>query len=431
MTEDTRKDTAGSSAQPPLPRWAFGGPWGSLFLTVALPVIVFYLWVCLIDHEGRLFWPATGEAWKALLSRIPLPTLQAVLLYGGWLVMQALFQVFLPGKIEEGTPLHDGTRLKYRMNGLLSYALSLAVAVGLVYAGVIRPTVFYDQFGPLLATATIFTFFYSVYLHWHGRRHGKNERVYNNLLHDFFMGASLNPRSGAFDHKLFCEARPGLILWVLGNFSIAAKQVELYGTLTVPMVLVCLFHFWYITDYYLHEPAILTTWDIKHENFGYMLAFGDLVWVPFTYVFQAVYLATHTHDLSWWAATGIVLLNLAGFVIFRGANIQKHRFKKDPGRPVWGKPAEVIRTARGTPILASGFWGLARHINYMGDLMMALAWSLPCLFGAVVPYFYPIYFTILLVLRERRDNRMCRHKYGADWDEYSRRVPYRIVPWLY
>lgn len=26
----------------------------------------------------------------------------------------------------------------------------------------------------------------------------------------------------------------------------------------------------------------------------------------------------------------------------------------------------------------SGWWGVVRHPNYLGDLIMALAWSLPC-----------------------------------------------------
>ena len=37
----------------------------------------------------------------------------------------------------------------------------------------------------------------------------------------------------------------------------------------------------------LTEQAILTTMDITTDGFGYMLAFGDLAWVPFTYSLQA------------------------------------------------------------------------------------------------------------------------------------------------
>ncbi|MBI5480091.1 MAG: hypothetical protein HY906_14590 [Deltaproteobacteria bacterium] len=411
--------------------FAFGGPWGAAGLTIGLPLVVFYLWVCIVDHGGALLWPRSGADLLGLLRRVPLPTPRAVAIYGVWFALQAALQILMPGPWKEGMPLADGTRLKYRMNGWVSWWLTWALVGFAVVTGLLPATFFYDEYGPLLSTVVIFSFVYSGYLHWHGLRYGKDEAVYGNAVHDFFMGTALNPRTGQFDHKLFCEARPGLILWVIGNFSIAAKQYQLHGTISTPMILVCVFHFWYIADYYFHEEAILTTWDIKHENFGFMLCFGDLVWVPFTYTFQALYLVNHPHGLPWWGTAGIVALNLGGYVVFRWSNIQKHHFRADPTRPVWGRPAEFITTTRGTLLLASGWWGKARHVNYLGDLMMALAWCLPCLFGSVVPYFYIIYFTILLVLRERRDHAMCALKYGADWQEYTRRVPWRIIPRVY
>lgn len=38
--------------------------------------------------------------------------------------------------------------------------------------------------------------------------------------------------------------------------------------------------------------------DLMHDGFGFMLAFGDLVWVPFTYSLQAYYLVGHPSPLS-------------------------------------------------------------------------------------------------------------------------------------
>ena len=38
--------------------------------------------------------------------------------------------------------------------------------------------------------------------------------------------------------------------------------------------------------------------DIVHDGFGFMLAFGDLAWVPFTYTLQARYLVDHLPGLS-------------------------------------------------------------------------------------------------------------------------------------
>lgn len=49
----------------------------------------------------------------------------------------------------------------------------------------------------------------------------------------------------------------------------------------------------------------------------------------------------------------------------------------------------------------------------------------------LLPYFYLLYFTALLVHREDRDERQCLQKYGLAWHEYCRRVPYRIVPYVY
>lgn len=37
-----------------------------------------------------------------------------------------------------------------------------------------------------------------------------------------------------------------------------------------------------------------------------------------------------------------------------------------------------IPTATGKSLLVSGWWGVVRHPNYLGDLIMALAWSLLC-----------------------------------------------------
>lgn len=49
--------------------------------------------------------------------------------------------------------------------------------------------------------------------------------------------------------------------------------------------------------------------DITHDGFGFMLAFGDLAWVPFTYSLQAQFLLYHPQPLGLPAAGAICLLN--------------------------------------------------------------------------------------------------------------------------
>ena len=58
------------------------------------------------------------------------------------------------------------------------------------------------------------------------------------------------------------------------------------------------------------------------------------------------------------------------------------------------------------------------------------AWCLPAGFETPIPYFYVVYFGILLVHRQIRDDEQCKLKYGNDWDEYCKRVPYKIIPYI-
>ncbi|PWA23072.1 hypothetical protein CCH79_00002136 [Gambusia affinis] len=131
------------------------------------------------------------------------------------------------------------------------------------------------------------------------------------------------------------------------------------------------------------KEAVLTTMDIVHDGFGFMLVFGDLAWVPFTYSLQASFLVVHPQSLSLLAAAVIVALNGAGYYVFRKSNSQKNQFRRDPTHPSVSA-LETIATATGKRLLVSGWWGLVRHPNYLGDLLMALAWSLPC--GRRDPY---------------------------------------------
>jgi hypothetical protein len=101
------------------------------------------------------------------------------------------------------------------------------------------------------------------------------------------MGRELNPRAfKTLDIKEFCELYPGMIGWGLLNLAFAYQQYKQLGTVTNAMLLVNGFELWYIADALLNEAAILTTMDITTDGFGFMLAFGDLAWVPFTFCTQ-------------------------------------------------------------------------------------------------------------------------------------------------
>jgi delta14-sterol reductase len=125
-------------------------------------------------------------------------------------------------------------------------------------------------------------------------------------------------------------------------------------------------------------------------------------------------------------------LFVLGWSLARGANLQKYYFKTHPERSTFGWLSQRALTSGDKRVLSAGFWGIARHINYLGELLMATALALSLGYPrSIWPWLYPIYYIALLVPRQIDDDRRCAKKYGALWDEYRRTVRYRIVPWLY
>lgn len=289
-----------------------------------------------------------------------------------------------------------------------------------------------------------------------------------NLIYDWYIGRELNPRVtipliGEIDLKEWCELRPGMMGWIILNCSWCAQQYRNYGYVTDSIVCITIVQALYIFDSWVNEPAILTTMDITTDGFGFMLSFGDLVWVPFVYSMQTRYLAVHPRSLGALGMASMLSIIGLAFYIFRSANSQKNAFRTNPKDP---KVAHLkyIETKTGSKLLISGWWGIARHINYLGDWLQSWPYCLPTGlagyqilaagtltseeaivmadgrqviqgeakgWGMLVTYFYVLYFAILLIHRDRRDDEKCHRKYGEDWEKYKKIVRWRIVPGLY
>ncbi|XP_053193119.1 delta(14)-sterol reductase LBR [Scomber japonicus] len=408
----------------------FGGKIGAYFWLLFLPAWVLFLilQVNLEDPSLTNFPPPV----PLLESFWDAQALGFVIL---WILFQALLYVLPVGKLSEGMPLRSGERLKYRTNGFFAIAASAVVVAVAVHQG-IDLTYIHSNFLQLATATLLISVLLSVYLYVRSQYATPDQLALGgnsgNLMYDFFKGRELNPRIKNFDLKFFCEMRPGLIGWCLINFAMALAEMKQQG-LDAPsyaMILVNLFQLLYVVDGLWNEEAILTTMDLMHDGFGFMLAFGDLVWVPFTYTLQAYYLVSHSNPLGPLALAVIIALKLIGFYIFRKSNSEKNNFRRNPSDPKLSH-LKTIPTATGKSLLVSGWWGVVRHPNYLGDLIMALAWSLPCGVSHLLPWYYMIYFIILLVHRDSRDMSECRRKYGSAWDEYCRTVRYRIIPRVY
>lgn len=197
----------------------FGGVPGALLIMLGLPACVLLLLLqCAQKDPGLLRFPpplpALRELWEARVCGV----------YLLWFFLQALFSLLPVGKVVEGTPLVDGRRLKYRLNGLYAFILTSA-AVGTAVFWEIELYYLYTHFLQFALAAIVFSVVLSVYLYARSlkaRRDELSPASSGNAVYDFFIGRELNPRIGAFDLKFFCELRPGLIGWVclfLNNFN--------------------------------------------------------------------------------------------------------------------------------------------------------------------------------------------------------------------
>ena len=81
--------------------------------------------------------------------------------------------------------------------------------------------------------------------------------------------------------------------------------------------------------------------------------------------------------------------------------------------------------------MLSGFWGVARHMNYVFEIMLAFSWSLPAIHYGMTPFYYVFFLIILLVHRTFRDEEKCSKKYGKGWENYCEKVPYRLIPGIF
>jgi 7-dehydrocholesterol reductase len=380
------------------------------------------------------------------LSHLPPFSLSSAALWLSWVLFQVVLAVFIPdglhkilpnyrGGVMKGAVTPAGNQLLYNINGLQAWVIShiafLTLSFGL---GLFSPTIIFDHWGSAIWVANIGG--YCLALFAYAKAHffptyPEDRKWSGNWLYDFYMGVELNPRIGRFDFKLFFNGRPGIVLWTLLNISFAAKQFELYGTVTNSMLLVNFFHALYVLYFFWQEGWYLNTIDIHHDHFGWMLAWGDLVWLPYMYTLQGFYLVYNPVELSTAYALFVLCVGLTGYAIFHAANRQKDRFRK--GELPGAKSIPVSYLAkdgkkRESALLVSGFWGVARHFNYTGDLILSLAYSLACGFGHILPYFYFFFLSTLLIHRCLRDEHRLAAKYGEGWKQYTEKVPYRLIP---
>jgi Delta14-sterol reductase len=349
--------------------------------------------------------------------------------------MGALFvgSIVLPGLERNGYPQPDGSRKRYRLSGMTLFFFAHVVVVVATFAWGVSLAPVVRHFWALFVAANAVAFAITAALFISARRrphrlhvpHPEGNRL-PETVKDLWFGAELNPTWVGVDIKMYMY-HPSLIGAYLIVAGFAYLQYERHGLITPQMWCFVGFWFGYLFTHYVKEEFMLSTWDVISENFGFMLVWGDLVYVPFLYSLPGWWLVDQVEPWTVAQWGPLVAFYLFCLWVFRESNWQKERYKQDHAVHIWGKPAETV----GGRLLVSGWWGLGRKINYTGEIGVYLAFALTTGFQSWGPYLLPLSLTLLLVQRAARDDKKCRTKYGELWTEYCRRVRFRMLPFVY
>ncbi|MEO8771887.1 MAG: DUF1295 domain-containing protein [Ferruginibacter sp.] len=341
-----------------------------------------------------------------------------------------ILHILLPGRWVTGYAQKEGSneKLRYRLNGL--YVLITVVFTWFVlgYYNIIPWNwLFINRWYALsgaFCLGIIFTLIMVL----------PYKPLKPSILTDLFLGRVDNPQlwNGRVDAKMWLYLI-GAVLLELNILSYAAHHVMLNGSQSSNGLFLSTFLIsFFVVEYLNFEEVHLYTYDLVAEKVGFKLGWGCIVFYPFFYTighWSTVELPGAYTPI--WLLVLSAVIFFSGWVISRGANLQKYYFKKDPAKSFLGITPKTI-TDGNNHLLVNGYWGLSRHINYLGEILMAtgivLSLGHPLL---IWPWLYPLYYVALLFPRQMDDDKRCAEKYGALWTEYKKQVPYRIIPKLY
>ncbi len=420
-----------------------------LFLILFTPPAIFIFWYINTELGGSFtsFWQlVVRHGFIATLASICAPIFFGSPTAWKILVFFAAFQLILmrvvPGKPFLGPVTPKGNTPVYKANGFPCFLITMGTFWfgGFVFR-FFEPSILYDNLGPILGALNLFSLLFCLFLLVKGfvRPSSSDSGSSGNPLFDYYWGIELYPRIFGWDVKQFTNCRFGMMSWPLLLLSYAAKQQELYG-LSDSMVIAVALQLIYIGKFFYWETGYFRSLDIMHDRAGFMICWGCLVWVPCVYTSPTMYLVHHSNQLGPWLGGVIFVLGAGSILINYLADRQRQQVRAKNGDClIWRRRPELIAVTyqtedgetRENVLLASGWWGLSRHFHYIPEIAAAFFWSVPALFSHFIAYFYVLFLTMLLIDRAFRHDQRCAKKYGAAWNDYCEKVPYKIIPFIY
>jgi protein-S-isoprenylcysteine O-methyltransferase Ste14 len=336
----------------------------------------------------------------------------------------------LPGRWVSGYITRPGSieKMRYHLNGILVFFVMVALWVLLGITDTVSYDYLYHCRWHSLAGACMLGIIFTLILVL------PQKPVRKSFAADLFFGRieNLQLLKGRVDIKMWLYLA-GATMLELNVLSFTAYHLITYGDASSGGIILCaVLLTYFLVEYLIFEEVHLYTYDLFAERIGFKLGWGCIVFYPFFYpigLWSTV--ALPDPRTPGWLLVLYAVIFFSGWVLARGANLQKYFFKQDPARSFLGIEPLAIRDGDNR-LLVNGFWGISRHVNYLGEILMAtgiiLCTGYP---GIIWPWLYPLYYILLLFTRQSDDDRRCSRKYGELWNEYKKIVPWRIIPHIW
>ncbi|XP_057669770.1 delta(14)-sterol reductase LBR isoform X1 [Diorhabda carinulata] len=421
-----------------------GGLYGALFLIPAVPLSLIMLYTFCTQADCSFSNLSKLNGLKSYTTYFDAKSYLGIVAY---FTLLAILTAIPAGGVKVNGPPNKSGKFEYRLNGLLSCLTLLIISAALLFKKIDVANYLVNHVSQFLVGsiilgigASVLAYIRSFYVPVSALN---SFAVGKNGLYGFFIGREINPRLFSIvDLKLlfFRASIIGTVLldlaFVYNNLDPQYRIVNSESTFTItpklssiqPTLLIfTILHVYYFLDSLIFESSWLTSFTHQQEGFGYLLVLSYCI-SPFLNALLIKYVVENNVELAWWKLLLSLVVYAAGLFLYRKSNNQKDAFRKNPYSPFIAN-LETIPTTQGKKLLASGLWGIVRHPNYLGDIIMHISW-LPFVFSLLPSL--PIILTILiLVHRSLRDNHHCKQKYGAAWDRYRNKVRYLLLPKVY
>lgn len=349
-------------------------------------------------------------------------------------ILLQYFLTFLPGNIYNGPKPIDKRQITptYKENGVKAFILNSLIIYSFCKYEVINYMFIYDNIDILWLSLNVYALLLCLILLNLSKSRGFND--YNSNIERFYLGQELYPLINNFNIKFFTNCRFGMMLWPTLLIIYINCHYKLNNKINMSMLSNFIIQMIYIFKFYLWEKGYMNSLDIIHDKAGYYICWGCIVWVPSFYTLSGYYLVNNvgtTDNIS----LLLLIIGVISTILNYWSDNQKIIFRESKGKCkiFFNNPTFIVAKYThdknsSNLLLTSGFWGISRHFNYFTELIAAYSWCLNC--NSIFGLMYPIYLTVLLVHRSKRDYSKCNNKY-SNWSEYCNIVKYNIIPLIY